>query len=124
MSGRAVSILERVDRELSVFDPDWSPDGNLLAFAVDDVTEGQRTGIYVSRPDGSRARRLSARSWPSGPTWSRDGQWLAFVNDVPLQSDYAGEIWIVQRDGTGLRRLTTTRRIGEHSPEWIPVPDR
>jgi Tol biopolymer transport system component len=128
MSGRPVSMLQRFDRDLSAFDPDWSPDGSAIAFAVqdlnfavDDNTKPDRSGIYIARPDGSRARRLSARSWPSGPSWSPDGEWLAFVHDVSLDTGYAGEIWIVRRDGTGLRRVTRTSAVDEASPDWLPL---
>ncbi len=50
------------------------------------------------------------------PTWSPDGRKIAYV--TPLNSDTA-EIWVVNANGGGLRRLT--RNAMEHrEPAWSP----
>ena len=53
------------------------------------------------------------------PSWSPDGQRLA------LEVDDGGttQVWVVNRDGSGLRRVTTTP--GQHWPHsWAPDNDR
>jgi TolB protein len=57
-------------------DPDWSPDGELIAFAS---SRGEG-GIYLVRPDGSALRRLYAGA-ASNVDWSPDGRRLAFQGD-------------------------------------------
>jgi Tol biopolymer transport system component len=86
--------------------PSWSNGGRWLAFACG---YGPLAGIYVIRDDGSGRRavvRLPNRR-VDGTAWSPDGRRIAFGS---------GGIWIVNVDGTGLRRLT---RGGEdESPTW------
>jgi Tol biopolymer transport system component len=116
-------------------DPAWSPDGRRLAFAVLDLSGNgpsayARSGIWLARVDGSQARRVFDASgsvpgipwpsgWPSAPAWSPDGSWLAFVSDVSLPSRYAGEIFVAESDGSGLRTLTRTKTIDESDPAWL-----
>jgi TolB protein len=75
----------------------WSRDGRRIAFLR------PNGDLWKARSDGSRARRivaLPARS-TSDPAWSPSG------NRLTLARLTGGEIevWIVRRDGTGLRRL-------------------
>jgi hypothetical protein len=64
--------------------------------------------IYVSRADGTGLHRV-ARSG-SRPALSRNGRQLAFVK--------RGAIWIVGRDGRGLRRVTSGPL--DNDPDWSP----
>lgn len=58
--------------------PSWSPNGKLIAYDRYHVSAvGEASwGIYVSRSDGSRARRLSR--WGRAPVWSPDGRLIAY----------------------------------------------
>src|SRR5690606_28844061 len=61
------------------FDPAISPDGNTVAF----TRIGGDHGLYLIDIDGSNERRI----WNGGeqlraPTWSPDGQWIAFVHII------------------------------------------
>ena len=59
--------------------------------------------------------------------WARDGDWIVFQSDRHAEPtrDESGvrpmlqnlEIWIVRRDGSGLRRLTTNGYFDAH-PSW------
>lgn len=106
---RLVSIRSRGRQTREVYVA-WSSRGE-LAFSDND-------GIYVARP-GSRARRVSRLR--GEPAWSRDGGRLVFSAEKDLTSDVAvasGEIFVVDRLGHGLRRLTTTQWSDE--PQLSP----
>ncbi len=52
------------------------------------------------------------------PTFSPDGTWIAFSSDRADVRAGRTDIWVVRRDGTGLRRLTTD--LNARRPAWSP----
>ena len=133
----------------------WSPDGRRVAFAVADTDrQGSRAGIWVVDTAG-RQRRLT-RAAGNSPTWSPDGRRIAFVSsgisvmnadgtgqrrraegDSPAWSpdgrriafSSAGAIYVMARDGSRQRKLTTTLRSEGYTwddfsgPTWSPEGD-
>jgi Tol biopolymer transport system component len=116
-------------------DPDWSPDGRLIAFA----SSRRLGGIYVIHPDGKGLRQLF-HGVASNVDWSPDGRRIAFQGDhgiyvlprngghpvlllqgdfrlpawapdgrklavVKEERDLATAIYVVNLDGSELRRL-------------------
>ena len=73
-------------------DPTQSPDGKRIAMSV-------LTKIYVmDAAKGATPKRLtSGEAWEFKPTWSRDGQWIAYVT----WSMDGGQIWKTRADGSG-----------------------
>ena len=91
-------------RELLLHPPQWSPDGQRLAFiAVTREREGREAepSLYTVRTDGTEFRRLTAAVSP--PSWSPDGQRLAVAR--PLSPDGV-ELITIQADGTDVRPVT------------------
>lgn len=100
----------------SEFDPRWSPDGSQLAYASD--TESSNLQVYVADANAQNPRRITegSKSW-SSPSWSPDGRKLVVAGDTPGR-DYASQIYTMNANGTGLRRITGTG--GDKYPEWSP----
>lgn len=94
----------------------WSPDGTKIAV-------GTRGGqIYVLNADGSGQVRLTDGAFDLAPTWSPDGQRIAFVRgyyDTESDSLTNRRIWVMKADGSDPRRLTRSRRA-EWGPQWSP----
>ncbi|MBA2381042.1 MAG: PD40 domain-containing protein [Chloroflexi bacterium] len=88
---------------------DVSPDGSTIAF--DNATETVDLGIWLMDIDGSNRRELvpppPAPEVDSAPAFSPDGTKVAFVRKYSMTPPTAREAaFIVNIDGTGLRRLT------------------
>ena len=65
-------------------DPDLSPDGRRVAFAVVDTDQAEdrlRWSIWVAPVDGSAPpRRFTEGPADKSPRWSPDGRWLAYLS--------------------------------------------
>ena len=110
----------------------WSPDGSLIALAGWDDTNPARRGIYVAAPDGTGLRQVT-RSVDGRPhdwaTFSPDGSRILFVAQDPAgpsSGGIAGDVMVVNLDGTGMRRLNpegtkvvATVRVGRPM-DWSP----
>jgi Tol biopolymer transport system component len=105
-------------------DPQWSPDGKTIAVAVLKAGETRRgfdsSIALIDAADGGDLRRLTPAGGPDelNPNWSPDGASIAFeVNRLfdARQSD----IWLMNADGSGKRRLTASR-FYETYPAFSP----
>ncbi len=96
--------------------PAWSPDADLLAYT------SYRSGypdiilqsIRSMRPPTNPARG-SLDNHNFLPAWSQDGTKLAFMSN----RDGNMEIYVVNRDGTNLRRITNNPGA-DATPTWSP----
>ena len=89
----------------------WSPDGRTIA--LDNNKSGK---IDVMNADGSHRRALTRRP-ASLPTWSPDGRRIAFVSrDGRRLALTSGDIWAINADGSGQRRLAQDGSF----PAWSP----
>jgi Tol biopolymer transport system component len=110
--------------------PSWSPSGGSIAFLRQ---INSTSAIYVVRPDGTELHRVIGLSsvyvgWPytSAPVWSPDGAKIAYANSVNSGYSRYGrhgqEIFVVNADGSGERRLTelAPRLRVDSTPVWAP----
>lgn len=120
--GGDIQRLTTPEQETLDESPIWSPDGRSIAFSR--TYEPQSTtDLLVVRADGSGLTNLTNLDdyiralWP---TWSSDGSRLAFVRYRPTgNGTYAGDIYLIGADGSGLQRLTAMPG-GAMWPSWSP----
>jgi hypothetical protein len=92
----------------------FSPDGRFFAIAAKRRDRDDLVILDVRR--GREERRITIPlSGLQTPTWSPDGRQLVFTGYDGGLSD----LFIVNRDGTGLRRLTSDKYADLH-PSWSP----
>ena len=119
-------------------DPTWSPDGSRIAYSRYDASvtvnigtqqESSAYDIWVINADGTNPRQLTKPPIVAlEPAWSPDGKYIVFrrfehLPDSPWAFDYTHNIWLMNADGTNLRRLTSNHNW-EHGPAWSPDSER
>jgi len=96
---------------------DWSS-GGLITF---DMGGPFQHDVYLMKADGSSLNKFSDGNNAQGASFSPDGQWIAFTayTDVANKNQASCEIYIMQVDGTELRRLTNNAYC-DYQPRWGP----
>jgi TolB protein len=112
--GRPGRLLRRLNGDFSEYRGVFSPAGDRLAVVMS--APDKASEIYVVRPDGSRLRALTNnRAIDVAPSWSPDGQRLAFVSD----RSGSPQIYVMNADGGDQRRLSFQGSYNAH-PAWSP----
>lgn len=101
--------------------PSWSPDGSAIAYSA--TTSDRRTEIRLVSPDGSNERVIHSEGAEGtfaifSAKFSPDGREILF--DRGTDSGY--DIFVMDVDGTNIRRLTTTG--SDYDPHWSPDGSR
>ncbi len=92
-----------------------SPDGSRLAFTL-------LNDLYVmDLPDGTPQRLTDLESTEAFPTWSPDGQWIAFSTWNPGEG---GHIYRVESNGAGNLQRLTERSALYQNLAWSKTQNR
>ena len=101
--------------------PAWSRDGTFFVFASnrDAPNDGTQNQLYLMRPDGGEARRITdAKDGVSTFAFSKDGRWLAY------RAGKSGEEQLWRLPVTGMdsakAEQLTKRAAGVGQWEWAP----
>lgn len=95
------SVVMLAAKNPQVATPSWSPDGNWLAYVVNDFTNNS---VRIASPDLKEhflvfEPPVSTNLYTAPPSWSPDSKWLTF-------STTDGSIWICDITGSRLQRIT------------------
>jgi Tol biopolymer transport system component len=104
--------------------PSFSPDGRWIVFERDPAPGDN--GVWLMRSDGTDLRRVTRNPFGAGnecgcdtdPNFSPDGRLISFVRvkeEARLQA-----LFVVRRDGTGLRQLTPYSWDVAVKHDWAP----
>ncbi|MEL0316158.1 MAG: amidohydrolase, partial [Halieaceae bacterium] len=89
---------------------DVSPDGKELVFDM-------LGDIYTVPIEGGNATPLTQGiEWNFQPTFSPDGASIAFISD----RDGNDNLWIMDREGGALTKVSSERKHNIHNPAWSP----
>jgi len=103
----------------SISDPQFSPDGNRLAFVVAEPPKGEERirhiWIFDKKTNGLRQFTFSPKS-ESSPRWSPDGKQLAFLSN---RAEDQQQIYLMRADGGEAAAITKGKRSVQ-SFEWAP----
>ncbi len=96
----------------------WSPDGKLIAFAAEEFNNQK---LYTITTDGSKLTQLASKLELSRIyelPWSSDSQQIAFsFNEIKGDKS---NLYAINRDGSGLTKLTNDKDLNASSPVWQP----
>jgi dipeptidyl aminopeptidase/acylaminoacyl peptidase len=108
-----------------VSDPQISPDGNWIAYTVENVDVKNDTkdkDIYITSWDGSRTLRLtSSKDSEYSPRFSPDGKFLAFLSS--RQNSGGNQIWLLNLAGGEAERISDFKG-GVSDFVWSPDSKR
>ena len=98
--------------------PNWSPDGQKVAFIYMDDVE-QQAGVAVIELETGTVTKLTIEGCcaiSTHPSWSPDGTKIAF--DSPRTGDW--DIYVMNADGTGVTNISNARGTNELQASWSP----
>jgi Tol biopolymer transport system component len=113
---------------LNASDPDWSPDGQNIAFDSGDAGRpGSKGNIYVMRADGSGRTQLTKHpklhrggrfELANNPVWSPSGTQIMYTHFLPKRS----ELVVMNPDGSGKQVVVDGKHHFQNKVDWGTHP--
>lgn len=109
------------------YNPRWSPNSDLITYSSSlanspnvvstyDATQmgAPKNQIFTMNSNGLSKKQLTESGDNYDPSWSPDGKKITFISNRTGSS----EVWIMNKDGSGQRRLTETKATRASNPIW------
>jgi TolB protein len=99
---------------------DWAPGGGELVYVRATRLGHQRLHIYSFATGESHPVDVESDVYAESPTWSADGQRIAFTGSDDSDEDGLADLYTVRTDGTDLTQVTNTPSLWEERVDWSP----
>jgi cytoskeletal protein RodZ len=119
-SAALLKITSVIDDGAHNFHARPSPDGRRIAFDSD--RDGAR-GVYLADKNGAHVRRVSGDGFAAIPSWSPDGNTLAYVRAEPAQP-HVWNMWTVTLSDGQHKRVTSYESGQVWGASWFPDGQR
>lgn len=122
-TGSRFPVCSTLSLSSNLLGTEWSPDGNQLAifYEITPSTSGIARVSLEAPDDCLDSVPPEEFIWSSSPRWSPDGRQHVYFSGNAIPSPegfYYNDLWVVNADGTGARRLT--QQMVVNSAGWSP----
>jgi TolB protein len=109
----------------------WSPDGSKIVYSVAENPirpDGNASleALWIMNADGSHPVQFTHPPLPTSiadnsPAWSPDGKQILFARNHLVGQSYDDQaLFLINRDGTGLKQLTAWGHLEAGNGRWSP----